>query len=103
MRVILMAAVAALALSACGKKGNDQANADTNVTTTETTTNTTMDANAMDQNGAMGAATASNGDAGTNATGGMDANMATNSATENALEQKDLKTHDHDKNLKNGI
>lgn len=84
MRAFILAAAAVLTLAACsGNAANEQANADMNA----------IDANMMtDQNMMMDA----------NATGGMDANVATNAATENAM-AKDLNTNDPDTNLANGL
>ena len=76
MRAILLIGCAALALGACGR---DDAVNDANL----------MAANdmMMDENAA--------------ATGGMDANAATNAATENMM-MNDLTNNDADTNLSNG-
>ena len=85
MRAILTAGVA-LALSACGgggEKASDEANA-------LSADNMLMDENLMMDSGAM------------NGAGGMDANMSTNSASENMM-MKDATTNDADTNLANGL
>ena len=79
MRSILLIGCAALALGACNKADN-QANTDMNVT---------ADNMMLEENAAM-------------APGGMDANMATNAATENAM-MNDLTHNDADTNLANGM
>lgn len=90
MRLIILAAGAALTLAACNSnKANDAANADMN------------DMNATDPNAANMSMTANDGDM-ANGAGGMDMNTATNSATENAM-AKDMNTNDKDTNLSNGM
>lgn len=79
MRAILIIGGAALALAACS--ANNQANSDMNAMVTDNMT--------MDENAAMNA-------------GGMDANLATNAATENAM-MNDLTHNDADTNLANGM
>ena len=82
MRAFLLAACTALTLAACNNKAADDAadaNADANVLATD---------NMMTGDPA--------------APGGMDGNMATNAATENAMVE-DLTTNDADTNLANGM
>lgn len=87
MRLIILAAGAALTLAACNSnKGNDTVNADMNAT---------------DPNAANMSMTANDTDM-ANGAGGMDMNTATNSATENAM-AKDMNTNDKDTNLSNGM
>lgn len=82
MRALILAAGAALTLAAC--EGRDAAaNNDMNALTADNAM--TADPNAM---------TADNG--------GMDANAATNAATENAM-MNDLTNNDADTNLANGL
>lgn len=98
MRLMIIAAGAALTLAACNRHDAQNnvvgAAGDTNMMMTDS--NLTLDQNMSgnagmtDANGAMGA-------------GGADANAATNAASENALKQKDLNTHDRDTNLANGL
>ena len=100
MRLMILAAGAAFTLTACGgnKTQNDAANmsADTNMMGSDS--NGTMDSNMSTDANMMGANAMD-----ANASGGADANMATNAATENAMKQKDMNTHDPDTNLKNGM
>lgn len=105
MRGILLAG-AVLALSACS--GGNQNNADNNVGADNMSMgDTTLDANMMAGSN-MGAG---NMGAGTMGAGAMGANGSVNAATGNgaadahtrALMKKDMKTHDHDTNLANGI
>ena len=81
MRALILAAGAALALSACGGNDDTAATEDLNAMTAD---NMTLDQNA----------------AGT--PGGMDSNMATNATTENMM-MNDLTTNDADTNLANGM
>lgn len=76
MRILILAAGAALTLSACGA----DTTADNDMNATD---NLGMDANMT-------------------ANGGMDANAATNAATENAM-LNDITNNDADTNLANGI
>jgi hypothetical protein len=104
MRAILLAG-AVLALSACGgNKANDANNMAAD----------NMTAGDMSLDNTMGGATMGAGNMGdANMTGGamMGANGSVSAATGNgaadartkALMKKDLKTHDHDTNLANGI
>ena len=96
MRLLILTAGAVLTVSACSSNsGNNAANADMNAVDMNASTDMNMSAGsnmAVDENAAM-----------TNGAAGADGNMATNSATENELMQKDQKTHDHDTNLANGI
>jgi hypothetical protein len=88
MRALVFAAAAALTLAACGSR-NTADNTDLNAMTDA---NMMTDQNMMvDQNGAAMAGP-----------GGMDANVATNAATENAMMQ-DMNTNDRDTNLANGM
>lgn len=100
MRLMILAAGAALTLTACGgnKAQNDQANMSADANMMSTDSNMMMDTNMSTDANMMGANSMD-----TNAMGGADANMATNSATENALKEKDKNTHDPDTNLKNGL
>ena len=82
MRVLILAAGAALTLAACGGNNDSEAN-DINMMATD---NMTMDANAMMANDM----------------GGMDANAATNAATENMM-MNDLTNNTADTNLANGL
>jgi hypothetical protein len=79
MRALILAAGAALALSACGGNNDTAANEDLNAT----------DNMALDQNLA-------------GTPGGMDSNLATNATTENMM-MNDLTTNDADTNLANGM
>jgi hypothetical protein len=85
MRLLIVAAGAALTLAACGSN-TDANNADMNATDMNAVTdmNAGMDMNAADMNAA----------------GGADANAATNTGEEQA---RDLNTNDKDTNLANGI
>lgn len=85
MRVLILASCAALALTACNRN-DGQANADLNATDPNA-----ANMIATDENSALG-----------NGAGGADMNVATNSATENAM-AKDLNTNDKDTNLSNGL
>lgn len=78
MRILFLAATAALALGAC----DSNRDAETNVMTAD---------NLIDENAAM-----------TGGPGGMDGNAATNSDTENLM-LNDLTTNDADTNLANGL
>ena len=80
MRPTFLVCCAALTLSACG--GGNEAN-DANALAAD---NMMMDQNAMTMNDV----------------GGMDANVATNAATENMM-INDLTTNDADTNLANGM
>ena len=80
MRALMIAAGAALALSACG--GGDTAD-DANMIE--------MDNMSTDQNAMLG-----------NDLGGMDGNAATNATTENMM-LNDLTSNDADTNLANGM
>lgn len=99
MRMLILAG-AVLALGACSS-GNQANNSATDNTVADDTT-------MMDSNLAGGD---SNMMGGANTAGGMDANGSVSAATGNgavdahtkALMKKDLKTHDHDTNLANGI
>lgn len=84
MRAILLIGCAALALSACGGAQDEVDEA--NVMTAD---NVLMDQNMMMDQNAMGA-------------GGLDANVATNAATENMM-MNDLTTNEADTNLANGL
>jgi hypothetical protein len=90
MRMIIVAAGAALALAACNGNKADN-NADANMS----------DLNATDPNAANMMMTDDNS-ALANGAGGADMNTATNAATENAM-AKDMNTNDKDTNLKNGL
>jgi len=81
MRALILAAGAALALSACGGNNDTATNEDLNAMT--------ADNMALDQNAAGTA-------------GGMDGNLATNATTENMM-MNDLTTNDADTNLANGM
>jgi hypothetical protein len=96
MRVLILMAGAALSLAACS--GNNQSSDANALAANDMTSdaNLTMDSNMTSDPNMMGA------DGSMNA-GGMDANMATNSTTENAMMQKDLNTNDRDTNLANGM
>jgi hypothetical protein len=96
MRVPVLAAVAALTLSACGGGGSDTSDAnmaasDANAIAVD---NMMMDANAS-MNGAMMNGATMNGTA-------MDANMAVDPATQNMIQQ-DMNTNSPDTNLANGL
>jgi hypothetical protein len=80
MRALILAAGAALTLSACGA-GRDSANSDMNSIAA-------VDNTMIDQNAALG---------------GMDGNVATNAETENALMMNDLTHNEADTNLANGM
>ena len=82
MRALILLGVAALGLAACDNKADDNV-VDANAMMTDDA-NLMMDGN-MDVNA-----------------GGIDANMATNAATENAM-MTDLTTNDADTNLSNGM
>jgi len=98
MRLMIIAAGAALTLAACSRHDtqNNAVGAAGDSNTMMSDSNLTLDQNMsgnagmVDANGAMNA-------------GGADGNSATNAATENALKQKDLNTHDRDTNLANGM
>lgn len=99
MRLMIIAAGAALTLAACSGRSSEQNAAanmanDSNMMMTDSNLlmdqNLGSDAGTMDANGASAA-------------GGADGNAATNAATENAMMQKDLNTHDRDTNLANGM
>ena len=89
MRLLILAAGAALTLSACGDRDAD----------TTTVNTTTVDANAMATDNMMIDANGMTVDA-----NGMtvDGNMAVDPATQNAMQQ-DLQTNDPDTNLANGM
>lgn len=91
MRLILAASFAALALSACSSNNGSANNADVNMATD----NMTMDQNmTVDQNGMNSA------DANAAAAAGVN---PSNGAAVEKLKEKDMKTHDADTNLANGI
>ena len=97
MRALILVAGAALSLSACG------GNSSTNDANTLATDNMMMDQNmTVDQNMMMDS-NMSNMGMDANMTGGMDANMATNSATEANMMAQDLNTNNPDTNLANGM
>jgi len=97
MRALILVAGAALSLSACG--GNSQ----TNDANTMAADNMMMDQNmSMDQNMMMDS-NMSNMGMDTNMSGGMDANMATNSATESNMMAVDRNTNAPDTNIANGM
>nr|WP_295375052.1 hypothetical protein [uncultured Sphingosinicella sp.] len=96
MRYLMLAAGAALTLSACGGGGE---------TETTTVNTTTMDANAtatdnmmMDPNMSMNGADMN----GAAMNGTMDANMTADPATQNMIQQ-DMNTNSPDTNLANGL
>jgi len=94
MRALILVAGAALSLAACG--GNSQ----TNEANTLATDNMMTDQNlAADQNMMMD----SNMSMDSNMTGGMDANMATNAATESNMMAVDRNTNAPDSNIANGM
>lgn len=95
MRALILVAGAALSLSACG------GNSSTNDANTMATDNMMMDSGnmSMDQNMMMD----SNMGMDANMSGGMDANMATNAATENNMMAQDRNTNAPDTNLANGM
>ena len=78
MRGLLLLAGAALSLAACGSNDATEANADMNAMAGDNM----MMANDM---------------------GGLDANLATNAATEENMMMNDLTTNDADTNLANGM
>jgi hypothetical protein len=84
MRLYILAAGAALALTACGGNNNAADNAAMN--------DPAMNSMAVDNS--MTADPAMNG--------GMDGNMATNATTENMM-MNDMNTNDPDTNLANGM
>ena len=79
MRALILAAGAALTLSACGS--SDSANDDMNSVAA-------VDNTMVDQNATLG---------------GMDGNVATNAAYENAMMMNDMTHNDADTNLANGM
>ena len=79
MRALFLAAGAVLTLTACG--GGDSANDDMNSVAA-------VDNTMVDQNATLG---------------GMDGNVATNAADENAMMMNDLTHNDADTNLANGM
>jgi hypothetical protein len=87
MRTIAVAAVA-LALSACGGSGSEPAANEVNALTPD---NMMMDENLLLESSNL-----------TNGAAGMDANGSVNAATANLME-KDAVTNDPDTNLANGI
>lgn len=87
MRTIAVAAVA-LALSACGGSGSGTAANDANAVTTD---NMMLDENLLLESNLS-----------TNGAAGLDANGSVNAATANLME-KDAVTNDPDTNLANGL
>ena len=97
MRALILVAGAALSLSACG--GNSQ----TNEANTMATDNMMMDQNMMADQNMMMDSNMSNMGMDSNMSGGMDANMATNAATESNMMAQDRNTNDPDSNIANGM
>ncbi len=96
MRLILIAGLGALALSACTSNNGAANNSDANMTADNMTMdqNTTMDQNMTAENGMNSA------DANAAAAAGVN---PSNGAAVEKLKEKDMKTHDADTNLANGI
>jgi len=94
MRIFILAAGAALTLSACGG-GSTTENSEANMMAGDNMMVTDPNMMGTDMNAGMGM------DA--NMGGGMDANMATNSATESNMMAQDQNTNDPDSNLANGM
>lgn len=83
MRFLILAAGAALTVSACGDSGETTANADMNAMA--------VDNMMVDENAAM------------TAPGGLDANAATNGEAEANMVMNDMTHNDADANLANGM
>lgn len=96
MRILILAAGAALTLSACGGNTaqNDTANISADANMMATDSNMMMDPNMSTDANMMGANTMG---------GGMDGNMATNGTTETNMMQQDMNTNEPDTNIANGM